>query len=216
MTISTYGRDNMKRIMGFLKDIHRKFDTEFEIPPFITISLLFIYTIIGGAFGHLLGIDLFAEGAHPMHLVIESLMLRVPILIMYIMFNLLFLYIMIRWYSQSSVSVPVLLSYYAIFTTAVFLVTFILFFIVIVINFWFDVTGMAIFVIFGITLVIIFTLLNLYPGYLFYLAIRDRPLDLFWPLILYIAGIHVISFALFRLWSSVNILGMWGITHIHF
>jgi len=206
----------MKRIMAFLGDIHQKFDTEFEIPPFITISLLFIYTIIGGVFGHLLGIDLFAEGTQPMHLVLESLLLRVPILIMYIMFNLLFLYLMIRWFSQSSVSVPVILSYYAVFTTAVFFVTFILFFIVIGINFLFDVTGMPIFVIFGITLVIIFTLLNLYPGYLFYLAIRHRPLDIFWPLILYIAGIHIISFVLFRLWSSVNILGMWAVSHIHF
>lgn len=206
----------MKKLMKFLKNIHQKFDIELEIPPFITISLLFTYTIIGGVSGHLLGIDLFAEGAQPIDLVAESLLLRVPILIMYVMFNMLFLYGMIRWFSKKTIPIPVILSYYAVFTTAVFLVTFILFFVVIGLNYWFGVTGLPIFIIFGVALVIIITLLNLYPGYLFYMAIRNRPIDIFWPLILYVIGIHTISYTLFMLWGSVDMLGMWTVSHIHF
>lgn len=199
----------MSKLVAYLKDIHRNLNTGLEIPPFITISLLILYTLISGIFGHLIGMDLFSTAYQPFELLFDSFAFRIIILILYIILNIAFLYLMILWFRKERVRIPVLLSYYAIVTTVVFCISLMLFTVVLGLYYLFGVSSHAIFIVFGATLVIIFTILNLYPGYLFFLAIRHRPIDIFWPFVLYITGIHLISFLLFRLWGAVDILSMW-------
>lgn len=199
----------MQRIIAFLKDTHKNIDTTLEIPPFISISLLILYTLILGVSGHLIGLDLFDREYQPFKLVFDTFLLRIFILILYIIFNIAFLYLMILWFRRERIQIPVLLSYYAIVTTAVFFVSLILFAVVLGLHYGFGLMNHPILIIFGITIVIIFTTLNIYPGYIFFLAIRHRPIDIFWPIILYIIGIHIITYLMFRLWSMVDILKMW-------
>lgn len=199
----------MSKMIIYLKNIHRNLNTGLEIPPFITISLLILYTLISGVFGHIIGMDLFADAYQPFTLGIEPFVLRIGILILYIILNIAFLYLMILWFRKERVRIPVLLSYYAIVTTAVFFISLILFTTVLGLHYLLGISNHTIFIIFGASLVVIFTILNLYPGYLFYLAIRRRPIDIFWPFMLYIIGIHLISFLLFRLWGAVNVLNLW-------
>lgn len=199
----------MSKLIAYLKNIHRNLDTELEIPTFMTISLLILYTLISGVFGHLIGMDLFAAPYQPFELLLDTFALRIIILILYITFNIAFLYLMILWFRKERIRIPVLLSYYAIVTTAVFFISLILFAAVLVLHYLFGVSSHAVFIVFGVALVIIFTILNLYPGYLFFLAIRHRPIDIFWPFALYIIGIHLISFLLFKVWGAVDILSMW-------
>lgn len=200
----------MQRLIAFFKDIHKNIDTTLEIPPFISISLLILYTIISGVFGHLIGMDLFDRKYQPFTLVFDTFLLRIFILILYIIFNIIFLYLMILWVGRERVRIPVLLSYYAIVSTAVFFISLILFAAVIGLHYGLGLENHPILIVFGATVVIIFTILNIYPGYIFFLAIRHRPIDTFWPIILYVIGIHMITYLMFRLWNGVDILKMWN------
>lgn len=195
--------------LSFFIRIHRKIDPTFLISPYITVPLLLIYTMTTGSFGHLLGGELFDGNVISNVPFIGTLLLRIAILILYVASNLLFLYFMIRGFRKSPVGILSLLSYYAVFVTIVFVLANFLFLLVTAINYFFNINEAPLLILFGISLVIIFTLLNLYPGYLFYLAIRQRPIDTFWPLILYIIGIHIITYTLLRLWNAVDIIILW-------
>ena len=199
----------MSKLIAYLKDIHRNLNKSLEIPPFITISLLILYTLISGVFGHIIGMDLFADDYQPFTPGFEIFSLRIAILLLYIILNIAFLYLMILWFRRERVKIPVLLSYYAIITTAVFFASLILFSAVLVLSNFFGVESHTVFIIFGASIVAIFTILNLYPGYLFYMAVKERPIDIFWPFMMYIACIHLISYLLFRLWGAVDTLSMW-------
>ncbi|KKK34906.1 hypothetical protein WN59_04435 [Salinicoccus sediminis] len=199
----------MSKLIAYLKDIHINLSKSLEIPPFITISLLILYTLISGVFGHIIGMDLFADDYQPFTPGFEIFSLRIAILLLYIILNIAFLYLMILWFKRERMRIPVLLSYYAIVTTAVFFASLILFSAVLGLYHFFGMGGHTVFIVFGASLVAIFTVLNLYPGYLFYLAVKERPIDIFWPFMMYIAGIHLISYLLFRLWGAVDTLSMW-------
>ncbi|WP_237605119.1 hypothetical protein [Salinicoccus sp. ID82-1] len=196
--------------LSFLMKIHRKLYPTFLISPYITIPLLLLYTLITGSFGHLLGGELFTGNAISNVPFISTLLLRIGILTIYVASNLIFLYFMIRWFRKKPIGILSLLSYYTVFITVVFILSNCLFLLVTAINRFFNINEAPLLILFGISLVIIFTLLNLYPGYLFYLAIRHRPIDTFWPLILYVIGIHLITYTLLRLWNAVDILILWN------
>lgn len=196
--------------LAFIKQLHKEFNPKFYITPYTTVSLLLVYTFFSGIFGYLLGVELFSRETIPDMLLFETLMLRMSVLGLYAMANLFFLYLMIGWFRKSFVNVAVLLSYYLVFTTVVFILTILMFLLVWALHFIFGVNEAPLLIIFGISLVIIFTLLNLYPGYLFYLAIRHRPIDIFWPLILYVIGIHLITYILLRLWNAVDLILIWN------
>ncbi|TVT27047.1 hypothetical protein FO441_11145 [Salinicoccus cyprini] len=199
---------------SFLLKIHRKLYPTFLISPYITIPLLLIYTLITGSFGHLLGGELFTGNAISNVPFISTLLLRIGILTIYVASNLLFLYFMIRWFRKKPIGILSLLSYYTVFITVVFILSNCLFLLVTAIHHFFYIDEAPLLILFGISLVIIFTLLNLYPGYLFYLAIRHRPIDTFWPLILYVIGIHLITYTLLRFWNAVDILILWNFNFI--
>ena len=209
MSLMKLGGLFMYKLIAYLKDIHRNLNTSLEIPPFITISLLILYTLISGVFGHIIGMDLFADDYQPFTLGFEIFSLRIAILLLYIILNIAFLYLMILWFKRERVRIPVLLSYYAIVTTAVFFISLTLFSSVLGLHHFFGVESHTIFIMFCVSVVIIFTILNLYPGYLFYLGVKERPIDIFWPFMMYIAGIHLISYLLFRLWGAVDTLSLW-------
>lgn len=197
--------------LSSIKQLHKEFNPTFYISPYITASLLFLYTLISGVLGYLLGVELFSQETIPGILLFEVLLLRMGVLMLYAMANLFFLYLMIGWFRKSFVQVPVLLSYYLIFTTGVFILTILMFLLIWGVDSIFGITESPLLIVFGISLVIIFTLLNLYPGYLFYLAIRHRPIDTFWPIILYIIGIHLITFIMLRLWNAVDLILIWNL-----
>ncbi|CAM2797512.1 hypothetical protein [Salinicoccus roseus] len=197
--------------LSSIKQLHKEFNPTFCIQPHITVSLLLLYTIISGIFGYLLGVEIFSQETIPGVLLFEILLLRLGVLTLYAMANLFFLYLMIGWFRKSFVQVPVLLSYYLIFTTGVFILTILMFLIVWAFHSVFSLNESPLLIVFGISLVIIFTLLNLYPGYLFYLAIRHRPIDTFWPIILYVIGIHLITFIMLRLWNAVDLILIWNL-----
>lgn len=199
----------MHRLAAYLKEIHKNMNTELEIPPFISISLLMLYIIIAGVFGHIIGMDLFTPSYQSFEMVFDTFFLRILILILYIIFNIAFLYLMILWFRKDRIRIPVLLSYYAIFATAIFFISLILFFGVLALHYVFGMANHPIFIVFGASIVIIVTLLNIYPAYLFFMAIKHRPIDIFWPIILYIIGIHIISFLMFRVWGTVDVIRIW-------
>ncbi|MFC3419127.1 hypothetical protein ACFOLA_06505 [Salinicoccus hispanicus] len=197
--------------LSFFMKIHRRLYPTFIISPYITIPLLLIATLATSSFGHLLGGELFTGNAISNVPFISTLLLRIGILTIYVASNLLFLYFMIRWFRKKPVRILSLLSYYAVFATIVFVLSNCLFLLVTAIDHFFNMNEAPLLILFGISLVIIFTLLNLYPGYLFYLAIRHRPIDTFWPVILYIIGIHLITYTLLRLWNAVDIIILWNL-----
>lgn len=197
--------------LSSIKQLHKEFNPTFYISPYITVSLLFLYTLISGVLGYLLGVELFSQETIPGILLFEVLLLRLGVLALYAMANLFFLYLMIGWFRKSFIKVPVLLSYYLVFTSGVFILTILMFLLIWGIHSIFGITESPLLIVFGISLVIIFTLLNLYPGYLFYLAIRHRPIDTFWPIILYIIGIHLITFIMLRLWNAVDLILLWNL-----
>ncbi|GAB3056201.1 hypothetical protein ACFOU0_02365 [Salinicoccus sesuvii] len=200
--------------LSFFIRIHRKLDPTFRVSPYITIPLLLIYTMVTGSFGHFLGGELFDGNIISNVPFITTLLLRITILMVYITLNLLFLYFMIRTFRKSPVPILSLLSYYAVSATVVFILSNLLFLLVTAISHFFNANEGPLLILFGISLVIIFTLLNLYPGYLFYLAIRQRPIDTFWPLILYVIGIHIITYTLLRLWNAVDFIILWRLDMI--
>lgn len=196
---------------AFIKQLHQEFNPTFHISPYITVSLLLLYTFISGIFGYLLGVELFSQEAVSNVLLFEILLLRLGVLALYAMANLFFLYLMVGWFRKSFVNVMTLLSYYLIFTSVVFVLTILMFLLVWILHALFSFNESPLLIVFGISLVIIFTLLNLYPGYLFYLAIRHRPIDIFWPLILYVVGIHLITYVMLRLWNTVDLILIWNL-----
>ena len=196
---------------AFIKQLHKEFNPTFHISPYITVSLLLLYTFISGIFGYLLGVELFSQEVISNVLLFEILLLRLGVLTLYAMANLFFLYLMVGWFRKSFVNVVVLLSYYLVFTSVVFVLTILMFLLVWILHTLFSLNESPLLIIFGISLVIIFTLLNLYPGYLFYLAIRHRPIDIFWPLVLYVIGIHLITYVMLRLWNTVDLILIWNL-----
>ncbi|WP_031545831.1 hypothetical protein [Salinicoccus luteus] len=196
---------------AFIKQLHKEFNPTFHISPYITVSLLLLYTFISGIFGYLLGVELFSQEVISNVLLFEILLLRLGVLTLYAMANLFFLYLMVGWFRKSFVNVVVLLSYYLVFTSVVFVLTILMFLLVWILHTLFSLNESPLLIIFGISLVIIFTLLNLYPGHLFYLAIRHRPIDIFWPLVLYVIGIHLITYVMLRLWNTVDLILIWNL-----
>lgn len=200
----------MNYLFRFVKNMHRELDPNFSFPPFMTISLIIIYTLVIGAFGYLLGIDIFTDENYTFSYVFESLLIRSIILIFFINFNAIFVFLLIRWFRSSKVKVSVIYSYYALFATIIFIIALAMFFSVIIGYYVLHISPPALLNLFGASIVIVMTLTNLYPAYVLYIAIRNEKIDLFWPIIICILGIHLMTFLLFRMWNMVDVIMLWA------
>lgn len=199
----------MKYILHNFKKLHTNFDDGFSLPPFMSVSLLMIYSIILGAFGYLVGIDLFSYEIYAFDHIFQSLVIQSLILLIFINSNIIILYFFIKFFRTRTVSIITIYSYYALFGTVIFTVAVLLYFTVIGGHYITDIPIGPLRIMFGISIIIILTLTNLYPAILLFLTLKKEPIDVFWPIILCVLIIHAMTFLLFRVWDTVDILLLW-------
>lgn len=199
----------MKYLIKFFKQLHKDIDPEFSMSPFMSVSLLMIYSIILGVFGYLVGIDLFSREVSPVTHLFQELLVRSIIVLFFINFNVVILYFLIRLFRQKRLPIKTIYSYYAIFGTLIFTIAIILFFSVMGGYYLLGIPLYILLMMFGVSIIIILTLINLYPAVLLFLSLKHEPIDVFWPIILCVLIIHLMSFALFRMWNAVDILMLW-------
>lgn len=199
----------MKYLIRFFKQLHRNIDSNFQVYPFMSVSLLMIYSIILGVFGYLLGIDLFSREIYPVDYIFQSLLLRALIVLFFINFNIVILYFLISFFRRERVPITVIYSYYALFGSFIFATAILLFLTVIGGYYIFNIPINILLIMFGISVIIILTLTNLYPAILLFLSLKDEPIDVFWPIVLCVLSIHAMTFVLFRMWNTVDLLMLW-------
>lgn len=199
----------MKYLIQHFKKLHSRFDETFYIPPFMSVSLLVIYAIILGAFGYLLGIDLFSHDIYSLEYIFQNLMIRSLIILFFLNFNILILYFFIRFFTKRIISIPTIYAYYTLFGTVIFITALGLYFLVLCGHYLLNFPLNILLAVFGVSILIILTLTNLYPAILLFLALKHEPVDMFWPIMFCIISIHIMTFILFRMWNTVDILLLW-------
>ena len=200
---------NMKRFYRFFNGLHSRINENFQLPLFFSLALLTLYTIVTGFAAYLINYDLLGEADGLMDGNYFVVILRMFILLLFINFNIIYLYLLVRYFKQKKIPLRVIYSYYAVFATFLFLLAILLFFAVL---FSYYVLGMQtehILLIFGLAILIILTGANLYPAYFLFLSLKEEPVDVFWAIILCILGIHVFSYVLFNIWNRIHIFQLW-------
>lgn len=199
----------MKRFYRFFNGLHSRINENFQLPLFFSLALLTLYTIVTGFAAYLINYDLLGEADGLMDGNYFVVILRMFILLLFINFNIIYLYLLVRYFKQKKIPLRVIYSYYAVFATFLFLLAILLFFAVL---FSYYVLGMQtehILLIFGLAILIILTGANLYPAYFLFLSLKEEPVDVFWAIILCILGIHVFSYVLFNIWNRIHIFQLW-------
>lgn len=199
----------MKRFYRFFNRLHSRINENFQLPLFFSLALLTLYTIVTGFAAYLINYDLLGEADGLMDGNYFVVILRMFILLLFINFNIIYLYLLVRYFKQKKIPLRVIYSYYAVFATFLFLLAILLFFAVL---FSYYVLGMQtehILLIFGLAILIILTGANLYPAYFLFLSLKEEPVDVFWAIILCILGIHVFSYVLFNIWNRIHIFQLW-------
>lgn len=199
----------MKRFYQFFNSLHSRINENFNLPPLISVSLLTLYVILTALTAYLINYDLIGESDESLTDNYFTVILRTIILILFINFNIIYLYILVRYFKHDKIPLRVIYSYYAVFSTFLFLIAILLFF---SIMFFYYVLGIQMdymILIFGVAILIILTGANLYPAYFLFLALKEEPVDVFWAIILCIIGIHVFSYLLFNIWNRIHIFQLW-------
>src|SRR5690625_314248 len=119
----------MKRFYQVLNNLHFKINDSFKLPFLFSSALLTAYILIVGFSGFLIGYDLLGESSSSVTDNLPVLFLRMTLIILFVNFNILFLYLLIRWFRHKRLPLRVIYSYYAVFSTFLFLISIILFFI---------------------------------------------------------------------------------------
>lgn len=199
----------MKRFYRFFNRLHSRINENFQLPLFFSLALLTLYTIVTGFAAYLINYDLLGDADGLLDGDYFVVVLRMGILLLFINFNIIYLYLLVRYFKQKKIPLRVIYSYYAVFATFLFLLAILLFFAVL---FSYYVLGMQtehIILIFGLAILIILTGANLYPAYFLFLSLKEEPVDVFWAIILCILGIHVFSYVLFNIWNRIHIFQLW-------
>lgn len=200
---------NMRRFYRFFNRLHSKINENFQLPLFLSLALLTLYTVITGFAAYLINYGVIGQAGGFLTDNYPVVILRMIILLLFINFNIIYLYLLVRYFKQRKVPLRVIYSYYAVFATFLFLLSIILFFAVL---FSYYVIGMGtehILLIFGLAILIILTGANLYPAYFLFLSLKEEPVDVFWAIILCIIGIHIFSYVLFNIWNRIHIFQLW-------
>lgn len=199
----------MKRFYRTLNNLHFKINDSFKLPFLFSFSLLTGYILIVGFSSYLIGYDLISDSHTSVTDDFFILFLRMILIILFINFNILFLYFLIRWFRHKRLPLRVIYSYYAIFSTFLFLISIILFISILFSYYILGIQTDHLVLFFGLTILILLTSANLYPAYFLVTALKDEPVDIFWAIILCILGIHTFSFIMFRIWNSIHIFQLW-------
>ncbi|HIV82644.1 MAG TPA: hypothetical protein H9994_08025 [Candidatus Salinicoccus merdavium] len=199
----------MKRFYQVLNNLHFKINDSFKLPFLFSSALLTAYILIVGFSGFLIGYDLLGESSSSVTDNLPVLFLRMTLIILFVNFNILFLYLLIRWFRHKRLPLRVIYSYYAVFSTFLFLISIILFISILLSYYVFGIQIDYLVLFFGLTVLVILTAANLYPAYFLVLALKDEPVDIFWAIILCILGIHTFSFILFTIWNRIHIVQLW-------
>ena len=199
----------MKHFYQVPNNLHFKINDSFRLPFLFSSALLTIYVLIVGFSGFLIGYDLLGESSSSVTDNLPVLFLRMTLIILFVNFNILFLYLLIRWFRHKRLPLRVIYSYYAVFSTFLFLISIILFISILLSYYVFGIQIDYLVLFFGLTVLVILTAANLYPAYFLVLALKDEPVDIFWAIILCILGIHTFSFILFTIWNRIHIVQLW-------
>lgn len=199
----------MKRFYQLFNDLHFKINDSFKLPFLFSFTLLTIYILIVGFSGYLLGYDLTGEGISTVTDDLFVFFVRMALIVLFINFNILFLYFLVRWFRHKKLPLRVIYSYYAIFSTFLFLLSIILFISILLSYYVLGIQTDHLILFFGVTVLIILSFTNLYPAYFLVVALKDEPVDIFWAIILCVLGIHTFSFILFNIWNRIHIIQLW-------
>ena len=199
----------MKRFFQLLNNLHFKINDNFKLPLLFSFALLTGYILIVGFSGYLIGYDLISENDTAVTDNLLVLFLRIILIILFINFNIIFLYFLIRWFRHKRLPLRVIYSYYAIFSTFLFLISIILFISILFSYYVLGIQTEHLVLFFGLAVLIILTSANLYPAYFLVRALKDEPVDIFWAIILCVLGIHTFSFILFNIWNRIHIIQLW-------
>ncbi len=200
---------NMKRFYQFFNSLHSRINENFNLPPLVSLSLLILYTVLTAFAAYLINYDLIRGTDESLTDNYFIMILRTIILVLFINFNIIYLYILLRFFRKKKVPLRVIYSYYTVFATFLFLGAILLFFGVTLSYYVLGIQMEYIILIFGIAILIILTGANLYPAYFLFLALKDEPVDVFWAIILCIMGIHLFSYLLFNIWNRIHIFQLW-------
>jgi hypothetical protein len=199
----------MKRFYQSLNTLHTRINKNFKLPPLMSFSLVTLYIILTSIVAYFINYTLIGEGGGSLTDNYFVMVLRTVVIILFINFNIIYLYILVRYFRRDKIPLRVIYSYYAVFSTLLFFIAVILLFSVM---FSYYVIGMqmeSIFLIFGIAILIILTGANLYPAYFLFLALKEEPVDVFWAIIFCVIGIHLFSYLLFNIWNRIHIFQLW-------
>lgn len=199
----------MKRFYQLLNDLHFKINDSFKLPLLFSFTLLTVYILTVGFSGYLIGYDLTDEGISSVTNDLPILFFRMALIVLFINFNILFLYLLVRWFRHKKLPLRVIYSYYAVFSTFLFLISIILFISILLSYYVLGLQTDHLVLFFGVTILIILTSANLYPAYFLVLSLKDEPVDIFWAIILCVLGIHTFSFILFNIWNRIHIIQLW-------
>lgn len=199
----------MKRFYQSLNTLHTRINKNFKLPPLMSFSLVILYIILTSLVAYFINYTLIREDGGSLTDNYFVMGLRTVIIILFINFNIIYLYILVRYFRRDKIPLRVIYSYYAVFSTLLFFIAIILLFSVM---FSYYVVGMqmeSIFLIFGIAILIILTGANLYPAYFLFLALKEEPVDVFWAIIFCVIGIHLFSYLFFNIWNRIHIFQLW-------
>lgn len=199
----------MKRFFQLLNNLHVKINDSFKLPLLFSFAMLTVYILIVGFSGYLIGYDLIGESGTSVTDDLPILFLRMILIILFINFNILFLYFLIRWFRHKRLSLKVVYSYYAVFSTFLFLLSIVLFISILFSYYVLGIQTEHLILFFGLAVLIILTSANLYPAYFLVRVLKDEPVDIFWAIILCVLGIHTFSFILFNIWNRIHIIQLW-------
>ena len=199
----------MKRFYQSLNTLHTRINKNFKLPPLMSFSLVILYITLTSIVAYFINYTLIREDGGSLTDNYFVMVLRTVIIILFINFNIIYLYILVRYFRRDKIPLRVIYSYYAVFSTLLFFIAVILLFSVM---FSYYVVGMqmeSIFLIFGIAILIILTGANLYPAYFLFLALKEEPVDVFWAIIFCVIGIHLFSYLFFNIWNRIHIFQLW-------
>ncbi len=199
----------MKRFYQTLNNLHYKINDSFQLPLVFSFALLTAYILTIGFSGYLIGYDLISENSTSVTDNLPIMFLRMLLIILFINFNILFLYFLIRRFRHKRLPLKIIYSYYSIFSTFLFLISIILFISILLSYYILGIQTDYLLLFFGVIILVILTAANLYPAYFLVLALKDEPVDIFWAIILCVIGIHTFSFILFNIWNRIHIIQLW-------
>src|SRR5690625_1513022 len=101
---------NMKRFYRFFNRLHSRINENFQLPLFFSLALLTLYTIVTGFAAYLINYDLLGDDDGLLDGDYFVVVLRMAILLLFINFNIIYLYLLVRYFKQKKIPLRVIYS----------------------------------------------------------------------------------------------------------